>query len=364
MRKRYEDRLLTRAARSDTLRLRLGRSSRLAARGGATPGGRKARALYCTDSESNPRAPLPTMSRVFKILGWFSAALLLCGLVYLYFWIQAGIGPVPSGENDTAGYFTMAKRIARFEPLARPDPDPFLHQSHVWVENAQGLVIPKYPPGYPVALCIAEWVGGDRAMDWVSPVSGALALLGLFALTCQWTNPWMGLLAAGTLLISPTFHRYCSYPLTHALMMAVVVWGMFFLWRWIEKREWWSGLAAGLLLGFAAMIRHTGVLLVLPVIFAVLAGWMQARRQRQPIHRWGMRLLLGGYAFMILLLAAYNTHFFGKPWITGFFLTQEQVGFTLSQIPAGLRATLLDLNQSLTPLLFPLGLMGIIAVRP
>src|SRR5207237_1440339 len=113
-------------------------------------------------------------------------------------------------EVDPDGYVLLAKRIARLESPALPD-DPFLYNTHVWVENAPGRVVPKFAPGYPAVLAIFYRVFGDDGMFYVSPVMGGLALVGAFFLFASWTSPAVSLFGVATLLANNAFLFYSTY---------------------------------------------------------------------------------------------------------------------------------------------------------
>ena len=64
-------------------------------------------------------------------------------------------------EVDPDGYLFLAKRIARLQSPAVQDDDPFMYQTHQWVETPSGKVISKFSPGYPLLMAIAYRIGGD-----------------------------------------------------------------------------------------------------------------------------------------------------------------------------------------------------------
>ncbi|MEX0774087.1 MAG: glycosyltransferase family 39 protein [Phycisphaeraceae bacterium] len=321
-------------------------------------------------------------------LTWLGLAV----IVSIYIYLQACIYPTVYTETDCDAYLILAKRMSALEPLAQVEPDPYLYQEHMWVENSRGEVTAKFAPGYPLVLAIFYRIGGDEAMILASPVMGGLAIIGLFLLARQWMDPVLALLAAATLAINPALHNYASYFLTHATMVCAVVWGMFFLWWWIRRPGVMMGLAAGLTLGFAGMVRHTGVLLAAAVAWAVVAAWLEARRERRIPAKledehgrawdshgraWAenngavrsLRLvpiaaLLSAYAFMIALLALYNWRLFGSPWTTGYALSNEQSAFTFAQMLENLPKVYDGLHSDLTVFVFPLALVGMVAIGP
>lgn len=242
-----------------------------------------------------------------------------------------------SAEPDTDGYIILAKRIATGAPLAQRDADIFEHANHVWVENARGEVIPKYAPGYPALLAVAYRLGGDTAMYWVAPVLGGLALIGAWL----WFRCWLSELACSfailTLAGNRMFLDYASYPLSHVAELCFAVWGLYFLGR----PRTTDALAAGLLLGFACTVRHTAVLLLLPVL-VTRPSWKT----------------LATFAVGPAILAAYNWSIFGAPWRTGYALSDEQGAFGIGSFWSNTRMLATGLNGEYLVFLFPLALLG------
>ena len=288
----------------------------------------------------------------------------------IYLWLIACINPTAYTEYDCDGYLLLAKRMARLQPLAQTETDPFYLQGHLWVTTTSGKVIPKFAPGYPLVLAIFYRLGGDEGMLWASPVMGGLAILGMFLLCRQWMRPMTALLATAALAINPALLFYSSYFLTHATMVAVVVWGMCFLWSFARRPGVASGIGAGLLLGFSGCVRHTGLLLGPALLLGALAGVLNVRRRpgaagagwRIP---WRPLIALGAaYAVPVGALFFYNWIFFGGPLTTGYALTGEQDAFAWHRLGANLPAVYDGLNTVVTVFLLPVALMGLLAVGP
>ena len=183
-------------------------------------------------------------------------------------------------EVDPEGNLLLAKHIAEGGPIAVKDDDPFMYQSHVWVENKDGKIVPKFAPGYPVLMSIAYLLAGDTAMFAVSPIMGGLALIGSFLLFRMWMSRVSALFGVFCLAVNAMILPYCNYLLTHASDLCFAVWGMYFLWRWKRGLGRFSGIWAGLLLGGAVTIRHTSALLVLALIIAVAVRWIECFKSK------------------------------------------------------------------------------------
>lgn len=303
----------------------------------------------------------------------------LLGIFAFYAVFQARAFVPAYNEVDPDGYLVLAKRIARLQSPALPD-DPFLYNTHVWVEPTPGAVVPKFAPGYPAILAIFYRLFGDVGMFYVSPLMGALALLGAFVLFRAWLAPAPSVLAVATLAVNGAFLFYSGYALPHATELCVVTWGMAALWRWLREPRVASAIAAGLLLGYACTIRHTAALLAGAVAWA-LVSTLVARRGEPGSRRAPALALLAAYAVFPLAMLAYDAWLFGSPVVTGYALSDEQLplswraffrpetmprpaAFTWDALAVNYTNLLHGLNYELMFMVFPLGVLGMLVAGP
>jgi len=287
-----------------------------------------------------------------------SSYLSVAAAIFIYLLIQIQHFTPAYQEVDPDGYLFLAKRIAHLQSPAVKEEDPFMYQSHVWVEPSRGKVIPKFAPGYPLLLAIFYRIGGDRAMFLVSPTMGGLGLIGAYLLFSLWMSPAAAALGVWALALNPMYLVYSGYLLSHASNTCFIVWGMYFLWRWLRRGSTGSGIGAGLLLGFASTIRHTSILMGGVVLIAVFSRWL---RERGSTAR-GISILLGCYAIFPILLMIYNWRIFGHPLVTGYALTHEQESFSLRFLRRNIGMMIRGLNTTALLLIFPLGLAGMISI--
>lgn len=281
-----------------------------------------------------------------------------------YGWIQTHLFTPGVSEPDSAAYVWMAERIGFGLPLTEPDEDVFRHQNHVWVRNRNGQVLPKYAPGYPALMGVAWRLAGEKAAFAVGPVAGGVALVAAFFLFRLWMSPLSAAMAVLGLGLSPMYIGYCGYVLSHGVDVAFITLAMALLWRWVRNPRVSTGVWSGLLLGMTPLLRPANVVLALTAFAAVWTACSGARRQGRRIP-WLPILALGssGLVFPLLLLR-YHLEFFGSPWISGYALSNEQFAFdgkrlleTLVRLPAAI-------HREGLPLVFGTGLAGLFIVGP
>jgi 4-amino-4-deoxy-L-arabinose transferase-like glycosyltransferase len=289
--------------------------------------------------------------------------IILAGYVFL----QRAMFTPAYNEPDCDGYIVLAKRMARGGPIGVVDSDPFLHQTHVWVENDRGEVLPKFAPGYPALMAIAYKISGgnDEAMFLISPIAGGLALIGAYLLFRLWVPDVAAILATIALAINTSFEFYASYMLTHVAEVCFVTWGVYLLLRWMRRDARSSrgdvciAIAAGLTLGYACSIRHTSALLALAVIAAIIVRVAREVKTRS-FRVAPLIALVIAYAIVPTLMMLYDWRFFGSPFRTGYDLSNEQFTFTWGNFTEHAAMLARGLNYELLFLLFPLGLIGML----
>ncbi len=87
------------------------------------------------------------------------------------------------------------------------------------------------------------------------------------------------MLAAIVLATSHIMLVLADNPNSHAACTAFVVWGFFLLLRWWQTGRLWRGLLGGFLIGYAATIRYSEALLVLPLAVTCLTRLFYTRRR-------------------------------------------------------------------------------------
>lgn len=221
-----------------------------------------------------------------------------------------------AGGSDSSGYLNSARLLAHGEFLTRARALPG-HQPREFGEmvfqplgfriQPQGdKIVPTYPIGLPLhLLAAAQIVGWHHAVLTVNLLT-ALASGGLvWALARRLGLPsiWAG---AGVILLwlCPLFVFYAIQPMSDLLALG---WALAVLYCALRVRDGWAwGLACGLSLGVAVLVRPTNALLVAPVLVALGFQW-----------RSYLAVGLGGLPGAAVVLF-YNWKVYGSPFLTGY----------------------------------------------
>jgi Dolichyl-phosphate-mannose-protein mannosyltransferase len=247
------------------------------------------------------RLPAPVESRLARI-AWMVIAVALAGLylaALLQYWSPAHPGV------DQNGYLVGGRMFAETLSTGLKPLNPYAFIGRMWVfEPGTEINYPKYPLGLPILFALCIWVfgetGGLVASHLVSPVSAALALLGVFAIVRRLSGGFIALMAMLLLGLGQVFFTLALNPNSHAAGTCAVIWGVFFLLRWLESGTLWRGMVAGFVLGFAYLIRYTDGLMLLPLGVAMLyaARWGWPTMWRSVITLGATTLVCGSVGLM------------------------------------------------------------------
>ena len=165
-----------------------------------------------------------------------------------------------------------------------------------------------------------------------------------------------GLLGMLAMAASPDTLGLAINPNSHATSLFCVVWGFCLLLAWWRWRGFWRALIGAFLIGYAATVRYSEGLLLLPVVLVVLFN-LRPRR-------------LGDYLISLLILAAwavpvgallwYNRKFLGT-W-TGYDSTHESTGFSVKYFLANWDVLLRTLSTAGLFFLMPMAAAGAVMV--
>ncbi len=353
--------------------------------------------------EETVSTALPAVREPFwKRLAFMLLAVCVAGLCLYWTWC---FNAPAHGGVDQNGYLVGGRNVADSGTMKatqrNPDSgqlDPFMFVSPMWVGADMGTererFYPKYPLGLPAIYAAVLKIGGEHGRDlplvsrrladgytlclWVSPVCMSLAVLGCFGLGRMLGGSYAGVLAAIVFATSPVTLGLSTSPNSHASAVCCVAWGMLFLCWWWRSGGLFKGLLAGVLIGYAATIRYTEGLLVLPLFYVVIERAMPgllpwnwtSLRDRQgirpvksptPWQRWQGLAVALGWALPVAILVIYNLR--AMSTLTGYDNTNESAigsAFKWEHFRVNWYTTVTQLNDIALAFVLPLGLAGLV----
>lgn len=181
---------------------------------------------------------------------------------------------------------------------ALPNADPALREQALAQRNSVG----QYEP--PILESLAAWtyarIGAESfAVPRVwNTLFWLLAALALFGLTTRAAGVEAALLTVGFFTLLPFAVQASRSFQPDPLMTAAMVAGLYFLYRWAETPRWVWAIAAGLTLGFAALVKIVIAFLIAGAAIGLVLftlGWRKFWREKQV---WAMAALMALPAFL------------------------------------------------------------------
>jgi hypothetical protein len=277
------------------------------------------------------KPPTPSPRRVPwpGLLGWVAAVALF--LIYASFRQRAIWGA------DSFGYFELGKLFSEGRvhlPLAFPAAEFPAIVPPGFAVDAQGLVVPGYPPGFPLLLAGGHLLGAPM---FVTPALGVVSCWLLWHLLRARLDPP----AAAAFTLAWAFMPLSVLGSTMAMSdggAATVLLGA------LLAHERGRMATAGWLLGLAIAVRPTNALFLPP--FALLT------RADRAHARLAVHLVSAGAVY-----AAYNTWLYGAPWRTGY--GDVASGLQPALLPSHLSFYLRESWHVLSPVIVLLAALGL-----
>jgi len=295
------------------------------------------------DESPGKRALFTALALVFALL--FLSAMLA-------YWVPAHPGV------DQNGYLVGGKMFAQHLTMGYTPPDPFCFVGRMWITTDNATFYPKYPLGLPLLYAIALWLGGPMhgvyLAHLITPLAMSLALVGTYLLLRQVLSVFPSILGVIVMAASPVTLELADNPNSHATTLCCVTWGMYFLLRWWRSPNLWWARAAGFLVGYAATIRYTEGLLVIPLLLVA------AMRSRTLPNWRDAGVLLLWWFIPIGCLVTFNLAWFGH--LTGYDPTRESTGFAWSYFINNWQTMLRTMYDNGLIFIFPFAIAGLVTM--
>jgi hypothetical protein len=255
---------------------------------------------------------------------WVAAAIAIAVVVF-----ALRFGAPVAGGSDSYGYVSQAHLWA----TGRMSDELRLASELVPAVNARVLVplayhlardqksmVPSYASGLPLTMAVFERLAGPRAVFWVVPLLGGVAVWSTYLLGRRAGGPLAGAIAATLLAASPAFlFQVILAPMSD--LPAAAWWTLTLALLFIDRA--WAAPAAALTVALAVLTRPN--LVPVAVVPLLLSTWRAIDEGRsgggEDGRRRGRRdlvFLAGGVAVASLAVAAINTRLFGSPLSSGY----------------------------------------------
>jgi len=255
---------------------------------------------------------------------------------------------------DANGYFAQGRLIATEQQTWFATESVLQYVPPHWLQPDGERYFSKYPPGLPVIVAVVFRLFGPEAALLVNPVMASLSLLGLYLICRMWIGGTWGLLAALLMAVNPVANEQALWAFAHTAVAFFLIWGVYFLARWVRTHSLLCIFGAGLCLGAIPTIRYAEAL------FGLAFGVFVLLNVRGDRRTW-RSLIAGaaGVAIPVGALCVRNHLAFGAFWKTGYSLTNEDSGFGWGYFADHAVPYLQKLLSEGSGLVFGLGVVGI-----
>lgn len=274
-------------------------------------------------------------------------------LILIFYLIFISYHYTPSYINeDSFGYFHMARKLINFDLPLIKNSDFFRFHEHYWVQNWRGEIYPKFFIGLPVLQSVFITFFGEDGFFLLSPTMGFLALVGFYFFLSIHFNRLITILGVTLLATNPLFLSYANYPNTHIPTLALNVFVMLLLSKMEHRPTTLLSIFLGICVSFLTLTHLTSLLLFLSAIPLFLILFKQGKFKEILLP-----FFLTSLGFVIILLF-YNYKTSGDAFLTGYGLSGDQQGLSLSYIAENLKYLATGFVPNFFPLL-PLALIGL-----
>jgi hypothetical protein len=220
---------------------------------------------------------------------------------------RIGAGPDPSGYVSQAAMFARGELTLETPPWAQNaawDDAGYSAAPVGWHPTHQTHILaPTYSPGLPLIMAAVQTVAGFDAIFYVVPLLGGVLVLSAYLLGSGLAGPWVGAVAAGLVVSSPTFlllqqQVMSDVPVAAFLTVAVAA-------ALHGAHPWLAGVAAGA----AVLTRPNLVPLVAVPMILIAAG-------ERPLRR--LAACATPLAVACAIVGWLNWRYHGSPLISGY----------------------------------------------
>lgn len=205
-------------------------------------------------------------------------------------------------------------------------------------------MVPTYPPGMPMLLALLRAAGGEQAQFFLGPLAAAAAVLLLYRLARSLELPATWSFAAATFLaICPVFVFHGIQVMSDDLATCCGLAAVVCAFRSAGSPRFAA--LAGACAGFGVLVRPTQVLLVPALLLAI------------GLRKRALAVFAAAIVPFALVQLTLNAHLYGNPLASGYGSVLGDL--RLANFPPRFAHYGYWLAVMLSPVIFPLGLLGL-----
>jgi hypothetical protein len=230
-------------------------------------------------------------------------------------------GAFVAGGSDSYSYLSQAELWAHGtlrveQPILREVEWPLAANAFAplgYVALDRTTIVPVTPPGFPIVMAVFDRIAGHRAVFYVVPLLGGLAVWATYLMGCRLAGRPVGLAAAVLLATSPTFLFMLMNPMSDVPAMAW--WSLTLALVLFESGG--AAFAAGVSAGLAILTRPNLVAVgAVPGLFLLWCAAKERTWTGQAVPR--ALLFAAGAVPFCVAVAALNAFLYGSPVASGY----------------------------------------------
>lgn len=255
-----------------------------------------------------------------KTKGLYYMMLIASVFFFATFWVNTHTLERFANSSDEYAYLFQAEMFSRDKLWERAHdlPDFFYHSN---IAQHDGILVSRFPPGWPLILSLALEVG--MAPYLVNPILGLVTLVLLYFFARRFYGERIAVWTLLAAAISGFYIFNSASFFSHVSCLLATLLFVYNVYLYRDKQKIIFGLLAGFFLGFVVIIRYyTAVLIFLPFLVCLVT---QYRMKALPLFLW---LGIGSIPCMAYLFW-YNYAITGNALIpvTVWAYQNEQLGF-------------------------------------
>jgi hypothetical protein len=284
-----------------------------------------------------------------------SEIIAVSALVILHFLFLLSFFRPALTTPDANSYYVMARLFATDGSTAYRTESPLQYLGPHWKCIRDNAYYCSHAPGLSVLCSPLFRAGGPGAALLLTPLLASLSLALLYLIVRMWLGPPWALPAALLMALNPMANEHALFGDSHIAVCFFMLLGIYLLFRWRERPDFYLAFAAGVAWGIIPTVRYAEALLP-AAAFVYLALHLRIEKKAAA----SLAFFSAGLAVPLVPLLVRDLRVYGAVWKTGYAVTGEQHAFGLMSFLYNFPSYMQKLMSEGCAFLFPLGFIGIV----